>query len=288
MSELQCLLRDIWLDHLCQKGLEPELALATDGYAYRQEEFRLFYRNTDWTWMWKQALRRTILVRIIFENKLLSASIYQALGDRSLRNHRDHRYGSAVRYLHELPAMCHLIPPQLWPWEPILVHWQLATPLRHFWFQGIGLICDHLHLIDFEDHLADRMVPRLAFAYRWRHGHPSAGLITGIAKRTRHAALSNKVRECEGLLSLLEIRKERLYVDGSLGIGTCPRANGYTFSTHPHYVLADRFPRLWCIEHNSDFEEMIQDFPWELDSLESGADTDSDIDYLTAAGNENT
>jgi hypothetical protein len=33
---------------------------------------------------------------------------------------------------------------------------------------------------------------------------------------------------------------------------------------------------------------MIQDYPWELDSLESGADTDSDIDYLTAAGGENT
>ena len=97
-----------------QGDLQIEYRVATDGYAYSWEQFQDHYHKDTVSGMWDFALRRSIKLKVIYENGVLHKHNYAEL----LHLQAKTKFAEEG-FLAQCSEYCHFIPISLWPWEPL-------------------------------------------------------------------------------------------------------------------------------------------------------------------------
>jgi hypothetical protein len=263
LTQLRSSLCTEWYAFLrLQDGL-PLLAVAADGYAYCETEFHDYYGNDHGPAMWRQALLRTFNIQILHKEHILDEDTYACFNPAGLPSHMG---GIAVRYVYQLPPFADIIPPHIWPYEPILQFWN-TTAFYSRWVQT--LVEEHLTdpTWQIEHQLALGLGPVLTIAYQLGGGG-SQLFLTEEASQFRHMALSDAGRNAEGLREVLDARLRALQGSNSWQIRPFPvSASRET----PHRRLARAYPQFFMIEPLESYLRMANLFPWDTQAWDSAS-----------------
>ena len=243
-------------------GNMPEVCLATDGYAYTQASFDLYYQ-TNALVMWQQAVLRTINMRVVMDANVMTPRMY----DEFRQQWSQPSQVDAI-YIFQLPAFMAMVPAILWPFEPIPSTGATTTE-QHSWYQLLHdimakhtlgqatMLVDKLRILANRDRTS-RDLCRCVLAYR----KAGVGQMSSfLAEEAGITAMTNAHRTFPQLCRMIQARIELTW---RILPGLAPASPTIQhFANIPHAILARTCPAEFLKEDLRFFMQLARFFPRE-------------------------